>query len=63
MTLYVVRCIVVTMYDKQSVNEYEHLFVSHVVYQSRTIRSMHEYTEHHLRYGGYNISPFVEKAL
>ena len=23
---------------------------------------MHEYTERHLRYGGYNISPFVEKA-
>ena len=51
-----------TMYDQRSVayTNKNILFVSHVVYQSRTIRIIHEYTE---RYGGYNISPFVEKAL
>ena len=50
------------MYDQRSVayTNKNILFVSHVVYQSRTIRIIHEYTE---RYGGYNISPFVEKAL
>ena len=36
-------------YTKRSVNEYEHLFVSHVVNQSRTITIMHEYAERHLR--------------
>ena len=54
-----------TMYDQRSVayTNKNILFVSHVVYQSRTIRIIHEYTERHLRYGGYNISPVVEKAL
>ena len=43
-----------TMYDQRSVayTNKNILFVSHVVYQSRTIRIIHEYTE---RYGGYNI--------
>ena len=42
-----------TMYDQRSVayTNKNILFVSHVVYQSRTIRIIHEYTE---RYGGYN---------
>ena len=41
------------MYDQRSVayTNKNILFVSHVVYQSRTIRIIHEYTE---RYGGYN---------
>ena len=42
------------MYDQRSVayTNKNILFVSHVVYQSPTIRIIHEYTE---RYGGYNI--------
>ena len=42
-----------TMYEQRSVayTNKNILFVSHVVYQSRTIRIIHEYTE---RYGGYN---------
>ena len=45
-----------TMYDQRSVayTNKNILFVSHVVNKSRTIRIIHEYTERHLRYGGYN---------